>query len=280
MAVILSLFTTNCKDKSIQIVYNTNVAGNDEIFIMDEKGLETFNLTNNNFGDFYAQYSRANGRVLFYSNRDENNEIYSMKIDGTDQTRLTNNNAYDAYGSWSPDGTKIVYNSNREGNYDLHIMDANGKNDINITKSSSVDRQPVWSPDGKKIAFFSSKSREDFGIYTINIDGSNKTKLTDGLDTHPRWSLDGNRIIFDRRENNINYIYVMKKDGTEQKRLIESENCKHATFISDDVIVFSCISANSEIGKENIFIKDLKSDEIKQITKNNMRNIHPESVRY
>lgn len=75
-----------------------------------------------------------------------------------------------------PDGTDIVYTS-----YD----------------NQTFDGSPMWSPDGTRIAFSSNQS-DNFEIWTMNADGSDRKKLTDrkGLNTVPRYSLDGSKIVF------------------------------------------------------------------------------------
>ena len=65
---------------------------------------------------------------------------------------------------------------------------------------------PTWSPDGKKLAFgtivdpqrsVGSKSEGQQDIWTINADGSNKHRVTDGTGANlaPFWSREG-RVFF------------------------------------------------------------------------------------
>ena len=49
-----------------------------------------------------------------------------------------------------------------------------------LSNTTSKETDPVLSPDGKKIAFYSDREfSRAFKVYTMNIDGSNQTKLSD-----------------------------------------------------------------------------------------------------
>jgi Tol biopolymer transport system component len=79
------------------------------------------------------------------------------------------------------------------------------------------------SEDGQ-IAFARAISLDPFkaDIYTINVDGSGRSRLTDspGLDGFPCWSPDGERIAFVSDRDGGNWeVYVMNADGSKQIRL-------------------------------------------------------------
>lgn len=81
---------------------------------------------------------------------------------------------------------------------------------------------PQISPDGKKVLLTIGDVHFDANrtvtqIYSVEINGSNLTALTQGnsSNTAPRWSPDGNKIAF----NTGGQIWVMDADGSNRKQL-------------------------------------------------------------
>ena len=95
-------------------------------------------------------------------------------------------------------------------------MNADGSNQVPMTHLEPTGifnrhQMPAWSPDAAKIAF--RQPREDGGgIYVINADGTNETRLSVG-GAWPAWSPDGAKIAFLSGRDNPQ-IYVMNADGT------------------------------------------------------------------
>lgn len=121
-------------------------------------------------------------------------------------------------------GEKILFVSGREGIvYDsdyaqIYLMDSNGSNLTNLTNFRLLfnDYQPCWSPDGNKIAFVSihDGNRE---LYTMNLDGSRMTRLTNNSveDVEPDWSPNGQEIVFsaDNGPSTSRNLYLINADG-------------------------------------------------------------------
>ena len=98
----------------------------------------------------------------------------------------------------SPDGKHIVYQvgyysvKENKGHQVICVMDSDGKNIKQLTTSSKSESDPVWINGGKKIAFLS-----DGQIFTMNIDGSDRKKLTNdktGIDGF-KFSPDEKKVI-------------------------------------------------------------------------------------
>ena len=181
---------------------NTLVHASD-VFVMNSDGSNQTNLTRDT--SYVDQYGR----------------IKRFRRDGN----LLNTGAHHKNPNWSPDGTKIAFQTNRSDdadervkiNWEIYVMDIDGSkpqygsNLINLTENTNVeseqradDQCPSWSPDGKTVVYVSDmtgghgRSEGQTDIWTMNLDGSNKTKIfSDALDNWcPAWAPDGLTLGF------------------------------------------------------------------------------------
>ncbi|MCE2395841.1 PD40 domain-containing protein, partial [Candidatus Poribacteria bacterium] len=59
------------------------------------------------------------------------------------------------------------------------------------------DRHPAWSPDGRRIAFVHARALGQPSIYTMNVNGENRVRLSDcHADARPTWSPDSSAIVY------------------------------------------------------------------------------------
>lgn len=95
---------------------------------------------------------------------------------------------------------------------------------IQITKDSADEYVPSFSPDQRTLLLMSNRTG-DWQIFTLNPDGSNWKRLTEGGNEyhHARFSPDGKRIIFSSDISGDFEIYTMATDGTGLRRLTYSD---------------------------------------------------------
>jgi Tol biopolymer transport system component len=164
--------------------------------------------------DYYPQVSSAD-RVAFvtYDQLQGNYLIWTVGIDGSDLTQFREGN----FPTWSPDGSKIAF----EYDNDIWIMNADGRQLTQLTATRDFgEYKPSFSPDGQKIVFVSNETDEssprDFNIWTMRIDGTEKTQVTElpAWDSWPIWK--GNGIYFlsgrAKGDHNVQRIWRISYD--------------------------------------------------------------------
>lgn len=135
---------------------------------------------------------------------------------------------------FSPDGSRIVF-VHTEADHSrswIYTINVDGTDLKRLSNEDTYDINPVYSPDGKKILYTSHRSKKTTGyyvfsfrcsdgdVYIMNIDGSEKKRLTDGKSNYqnPSISPDGNIIAYaggeDISEGNI-YIMNLATRGVK-----------------------------------------------------------------
>jgi TolB protein len=166
-------------------------------------------------------------------------------------------------GQWSPDGTRFLFISNRTGDYDIWVANQDGTNPTQLTHDPTDDLYPTWSPDGKRIAFLSPRSGE-IAIWMMNNDGSNPQQITAGGngDWGTSWSPDGQKIVFGSirtsAENKSKHVRLGKMSPISKEELL-AEAVLMKNFFQTVLL--------AGIPSENLWVVDLKTKELTQLTR-------------
>ena len=163
-----------------------------------------------------------NGKIAFTRAPGHSYYIYTVNPDGYSLSRLTNGNPlFPDFPAWSPDGTQIAFHNAGQ----IGVMGADGSN-LRILTPNKLDvrYRPRWSPDGKRLAFGVSVSDYDSDIYTVDLDGSNITNITNSPEVsedYVDFSPDGSQLCLNRfpKSDQKQGIYVMNVDGSNPTQL-------------------------------------------------------------
>jgi Tol biopolymer transport system component len=220
--------------------------------------------------------SSANTPEIIFSSSDNSTTIiYTCDPDGSNLTKLIEE-GINTSPSWNSDHSKIVFNSidPASGAGGLYIYDIENSSKTLLFKGLSP-MEASFSPDGSTVIFidFPEEGTENFEIYTIDIDRSNLTKLTDNpaRDYFPRYSPDGKTIVFSsERDGNIQ-LYTMDSSGQNIKRLMDNKFTDNVGSFSPDE---SKIIFNSDRGSSSdiYIISSDGSGEAKNLTNNSAGN--------
>ena len=128
----------------------------------------------------------------------------------------------------------------------------------------------VTSPLHAKIVFHSDRDG-NHEIYTMNLDGSNQTRLTfnGASDSYPAWSPDGKQIVFVSDRDGNDEVYVMDADGSNLRNLTHHPASDSYPDWSPDglQIAFSSTRVNDDGSlRHNLFVMEVDGDNVNQVT--------------
>ena len=180
-----------------------------DVYRMNLDGSGVHMLAFSAFGPRWSQ----DGSQISFSNIDDNG-LYIMNEDGSGKSLIVRDAKL---ASWSPDGLKLVFIKDSE----IHTVNKDGTGLTKLTNLGAFLNDPDWGPaSDPRIIFGYEKENDDSGIFIMNDDGSNLTRLTTGPDFQPSWSKDGTKIAFVRiRIGEIySWIYTLVLNGGDPER--------------------------------------------------------------
>ncbi|HXW13461.1 MAG TPA: Tol-Pal system beta propeller repeat protein TolB [Terriglobia bacterium] len=219
-------------------------------------------------------------RIAFVRRGSRNNsEIWVMDYDGFNQHPITSYHSLSTTPRWSPDNSKLAFTSYASGNPEIYIFSFETNRRISFPAYKGLNTTPAWSPDGGKIAFCSSMGGNP-DIYISNANGSNLQRLTfsTGVNVSPAWNpKTGNEIAFVSDRSGSAQIYIMSADGTNLRRMTTAAQGGDASAPSwsPNGLFMAFHWRVSETGTYDIYIMEIASGRIIQLTHDAGRNEHP-----
>lgn len=211
-----------------QIIFNSDHDGALSIYIIDPAEGEAYLISTIGYSN--QQVLSKTGKYIVYSAFYEDNKCIMMTDleDTTDEStiQISVNNDANLVPDISSDANMLVYAGfNSQLNGTIYIFD-NGK-EYALTKGITSCNLPKFSPDDKKIAFLSIGSNT-VKLYTMNLDGNNKTALnTKGGNVGIYKWVDNERIIFDAENGNEYHIGIIEVNTGKCTMLTSKGNNLH-----------------------------------------------------
>ena len=211
------------------IVFDSDRAGNQDIYKMRLDGGEPIQLTRDPADDFHPKWSPGGEEVVFYSLRSDNRrELYMMSADGGSLHRLTDQGG--VFPDWSPDGQEIAFFSGRPGEEDIYVISREGEIEGDVPRRTTTEGgiMPKWSPDGTRIAFsgFSAGLSDEF-VSVVSLLSGEVERLVDlgNVGANVAWSEDGRTIYYKvQQPNGSSSISSVPASGGEPQALVHFDD--------------------------------------------------------
>jgi len=190
-------FRSNNADWSpdgMQIVFQSDHANEPEnipdIYTMNLDGSNlTKILENLDIPDYGPRWSRTGEFISFISFMENFlPAVYTMAPDGSNINRISGDDVFAFEAAISPDGKQFIFAVQNQGeNSDLFLFDTSVEDGLlRLTDDPAVEASINWFPDGSKIVYH-VRDGELYDLWTMNVDGGEKTQLTDDtyIDLYP-----------------------------------------------------------------------------------------------
>jgi Tol biopolymer transport system component len=184
---------------------------------------------------YLPAWSPDGSRLAFVSMRSGDEEIYVARADGSGVTRLTRSPGPDLSPAWSPDGRRLAFSRKAE----IWTMNADGTSQrVLVPKRQAWHEHysPAWH--GSRIVYSSNRvSNFNAELFAVPARRLTFTKGADGVlgdDGMPDFSPDGKRVFFTSNRDQQAEIYVMRPDGSGQRRLTRRPGDDWAPDVAPD----------------------------------------------
>ena len=225
-----------------RLVYQSNVTGQWELFVMGVDGTGVVRLTDDDSEEMMPDWSPDGGRIAFVSNRTGDLDVYTIRPDGSELTALTHDDFHDQHPYWSADGERIVVSTSvgRERlQYDIRVLRADGSGVETVLGDGLVNSYASSSPDGSEILFdrWVDNDPENGEIFILELADGSLRRLTDNegiYDGYPAWSADGRHVIWSSNETGSFQLYAMDRRGRGRVQLTSGRGDHRRVTVARD----------------------------------------------
>jgi len=211
-----------------RIVFAGDLAGPEDIWIMNSDGSNKKQLTTDKNFDAYPLVSADNRHIYFTSNRTGKLQIWRMNLDGTEQIQITPDSGGFPM-STTADGKTLYYQKSD----DLGIWEFSLENS---QKKQILERKSrvfaAFSTDASKLAFV-AKNNEN-GKYQINIMNVANKEIIKSFPLDKNWAYS---LHWLKNEDAITYLVDEDFDKTSfWRQNLSNQNAEKITVFSNNEI--------------------------------------------
>lgn len=216
------------------MAFVANVDGNWDLFIADDNGKNSVQLTNTLYDEKDPCWSSDKKKIV-YATSDGHLNIVDIDSRETFQIAVGKAKTPKITPCFSPDGKEIAFAQFRppeEGDdTDLMIYDLETKTSKRVLDQPAIQMWPAWSPDGSRLVYANMHCSSDYGrliqeLWVTDPKGgwARQLLMTNSLCQQPDWSPDGRKIAFSSDKSGNYDIWVLSVEDWQLKQITTDES--------------------------------------------------------
>jgi len=194
------------------IVFDSNRAGNRDLWYVSSSGGTPTQLTFNKKFDGQPEWHPDGSRVVFSAVANAGSDLYTKAMPPPSATLslLIDPSSADRYPEYRPDGLQVVIDKAS----DIYVMPAGGGTPTVLVTNPANEGHPAYSPDGLWVAYNSDRMGS-VDVWVIPTAGGTEIQMTTapGLDGTADWSPDGQWLAFHSDRDGQAAIWAMPWNG-------------------------------------------------------------------
>jgi len=214
--------------------------------------------------------------------------IWIADRDGGNVRRLTNG-GHEGKPIFSPDGTQIAFTGDYDGSRGVYVVPADGGEPRRLTYHPADFGAVGWTTDGKRVVFTSARTAFADGVvqlFTVPVEGGFATQLPLARASEASFSPDGTRVAYvplvqwqqawkRYRGGQTKPIWIANLSDSSISATIPRDNSNdfNPMWVGDTIYFLS-----DRNGPVRLFAYDVKSQEVKQLVKNDGLDIKSASA--
>jgi Tol biopolymer transport system component/serine/threonine protein kinase len=181
---------------SNMIAFNSDRAGDMNIWLFIVADSSTRQLTTGHGGDFQPNWSPDEKKLAFFSSRSGSPNIWEVEIASRALRRLTSNAGVNVNPFYSPDGNLIAYQSDKSGRLEVWVMNADGSSPHRLTNVGVTGHFMRWAGDGTAVIFRCTCSGKP-ATMKVSVRGGDPQPFAETMmgGSHMSFSADRTRIM-------------------------------------------------------------------------------------
>jgi len=257
-----------------RLTYDSDISGDQEIYVVDTPGAEPRAITANQGQDMDPMFSPDGSDVVFYSTRHGSRDLFLVPTNGGGPIRLTGleedgwaANNHEMLPAFSPDGLHLAFISSTLGPARVNRIMVMSRDTIGGAwgaarlLADSAFATVNWAPDGRRLVF-----DDNDGIDLVTLEGVRQPLVdqrTMAQSAWPVWAQD-NRIYFRGVPNEgIPGIYFVDMsaigDATPEPQLVVRFDVPSVVSASYGItVVGNSLVLNVDEKESDIFLMDLE----------------------